>query len=527
MALVVTALMSAAACSAPDGGDSSGSGSSGGAQLVLADSREPGELNPILGYGQHGNSLIYDGLLRMSSGGADALPDLVPNLAAGEPTISSDGRTWTVKVREGVTFSDGSALDSADVAATFNAVINPRTASTLAPTLEMLSKAEAVDPQTVRFTLKHPYAEFDSRLLLGIAPSQAFTGTPAAEMSLNTKPIGTGRYVLSDLSATQTVLTPREGQETEYDRITLTAVEDDNTRAQRMSAGELDGTVLPPSLSSTFDEKSGFKVARANTVDFRAIALPGKNAFAKETVARRAMNMAVDRKALIDKILMGHGAQAHTPVPQQLGDAYEASATFTHSLDGAKKLLDDAGWKVGSDGIRIKNGNRAAFTLMYSAADTLRRDLAVAFAADMKKLGVQATLEGTNWDRIEAKLPQGQSALVLAGGEYPTSIDSLVYEPLHRRTATSSPYSNPGNFGSAAMDTRLANARKEQDQAKRQQLYREIQKSYVQDPAYVYLAFLTHDYVAKESVSGLDTTLVVEPHAHDSMWGPWWNLGQR
>lgn len=529
LGVVVAGLVGLSACAAPGAGSgaSSASGTAGSApSLVLADSREQGKYNPISGYGRYGNSPIYDGLLQMRSAGADAVAELVPNLAAEQPAVAADGLTWTVKLRDGVTFSNGSPFDATDVAATFNAVLDPKSASTITADFAMLAKAEAVDPGTVHFTLKHPYAEFDSRLLLGIAPSEAFTGGPAADMALNKAPIGTGRYVLKELNATQSILEPRSGVAAPYSKITVITVADDNTRAQRMSAGEIDGTTLPPALSATFDNKEGFKVARANTIDFRGIALPSTNPFTKETVARRAMNMAVDRQTIIDKVLMGHGKPAHTPVPAQLGDVYEPTATFPHDLAAAQRMLDEAGWVAGPDGIRAKAGNRASFKLMYSAADTLRRDLAVAFAADMKKLGVEAVLEGTTWDKIETQLTQ--AGLVLGGGHYPNSTDSLVYYPLHRRTpATSSPYSNPGNFGSDAMDALLENARKEQDKTRRRSLYRDVQKAYVADPPYVYIAFLTHDYVTRDSVPGLDTTLIVEPHVHDPLWGPFWNVGLR
>lgn len=531
LALALVGLLAVSACSAPGGGDSTGSATGAddaddaAPTLVVADRSEPDALNPLMGYAQYGTGLVYDGLLQMQDSGSGAV-DLVPKLAAEEPTISSDGLTWTVKLREGVTYSDGSAFDAADVTATFNAMIDPKSASTIASDFDMLDIAEAADARTVRFTLKYPYAEFDSRLLLGIAPSEAFTGVPAADMSLNTAPVGTGAYVLSQRDSTQHVFTPREGTQTGIAKITVVSVEDDNTRAQRMSAGELDGTLLPPTLSTTFDGKDGYHVLRAKTVDFRGISLPGGNVFTKEPQARKAMNMAVDRQLIIDQVLQGHGEKGYTPIPSQVGEAYEPSATFTHDLAAAQKLLDDAGWVAGSDGIRAKGGVRASFPLMYPAADTLRRDFAAAFVADMKKLGVEVSLEGLTWDKIEAQLDR--AGYVAGGGKYPTSVDSLLYTPLHRRDATtSSPYSNAGNFGSDEMDKLLDGARREQDASRRQEMYREIQKRYVEDPSYVYLAFLTHDYVLRDGAPGSDGTAITEPHAHDPLWGPWWDLGQR
>ncbi|NLD86302.1 MAG: ABC transporter substrate-binding protein, partial [Actinomycetales bacterium] len=115
---------------AGDGGD--GGGSRGGSRVVLADSAPLGEFNPVAGYGSTGVSPLYEGLLRPSAADDETLPDLVPALAVADPVVSDDGLTWTVRLREGVRFHDGSALDSGDVAATYRAVVDPVSGSPIA-----------------------------------------------------------------------------------------------------------------------------------------------------------------------------------------------------------------------------------------------------------------------------------------------------------------------------------------------------------------------------------------------------------
>jgi epoxide hydrolase len=82
---------------------------------------------------------------------------------------------------------------------------------------------------------------------------------------------------------------------------------------------------------------------------------------------------AVDRDAMIDAVLAGHGVPAHTPIPEVFGEYHDPAAVFEHDPDAANQLLDEAGWDEGDDGIRVRDGQRAEFTLMYFPDETVRR----------------------------------------------------------------------------------------------------------------------------------------------------------
>lgn len=128
--------------------------------VVLADSQPLGQFNPITGYGELGVSPLYDGLLRPLSTSDAQLPDLVPALAASPPKSSEDSTVWDVELRQDVQFSDGTALDADDVVATYEAVLDPASASGIAAAYSMIENVEAVDEHHVRFELTHPYAAF-------------------------------------------------------------------------------------------------------------------------------------------------------------------------------------------------------------------------------------------------------------------------------------------------------------------------------------------------------------------------------
>src|SRR5699024_7251686 len=189
-----------------------------------------------------GVSALYGGLLRPSAEDVTRLPTLEPALAASDPVISDDGRTWTVTLRDGIHFHDGTDLDSGDVAATYRAVTDPASASPSADDYTLIDHIDTPDESTIVFHLAAPNREFSSRLLLGIAPGERLTGGPATESSLTTEPVGTGPYRLDALSPTEATLSAdpdhRDGAPA-VTTVIIRSVPDENTRAKLLLTGEI------------------------------------------------------------------------------------------------------------------------------------------------------------------------------------------------------------------------------------------------------------------------------------------------
>ncbi|WP_420175818.1 ABC transporter substrate-binding protein [Luteococcus sp. OSA5] len=533
--LALGALLSLTACSVtapPSPGtsqvDPSQSGAeTGQASLTLADSYELGAFNPVSGHGELGVSPLYDGLLRLSPTREDQLPGFAPALATELPTHNAELTRWSVPLRSGVKFHDGSTFDAADVTATYQAVLDPRSGSEIASAFEMIQRVEAVETsgqQRVVFHLKYPYADFPARLLLAIAPSEKLTGGLASQSSLNREPVGTGPYRLESLTADRAVLVADPGHwrgAPQVKRLTTVLLPDDNARALRVRNGEFDGTVIPPTLAASFATSPGQQVVTAQSADWRGVSLPANSVFGRDPRVRRALNLAVDRQAMLTTVLAGHGRLAHTPMSPVHGQAHAADATFPHDRDAARALLAEAGWRPGKDGVLTKDGHRASFPLAYTPDDTVRRDLATAFAADMKKIGVEVRLEALGWDRIEPRI--GELGILLGGGDKPYSVDTQVYAALHSPRDGTSIYDNPGRVANKAIDRALDQARRTSDPKSRNALYRNVQHEYLKDPAYVMLVFVDHTYVTRDA-GWKRGPLTVEPHAHGVGWGPWWNV---
>ncbi|MFF0431078.1 ABC transporter substrate-binding protein [Streptomyces sp. NPDC004327] len=508
--------LTAAACSNPGGAAGAGPEDS----VVVGIASEPDTLSPLLGYGKDGNSKIFDGLLAFDAG-----MKLRPALAAALPAVSADGRTYTYKLRKGVRFSDGRPFTAKDVVFTYTTILDPKTNNASRTELDALGGVRAVGDDTVVFTLKYPYAPFAERTVLAIAPEHVAGRQDVNTGPFTTEPVGTGPYVLTGWSRGEKLtFTANEhywGGAPAVKRFTMAVIKDDDVRATRLRAGDLDAAILPPALAAGFDGDKGRKTYTATTYDYRTVTLPSLDPVAGDPAIRRALDLAVDRQAMVDRLLNGAGKPAYGPVPTD-SPWFAKGTERRHDLAGARKILDEAGWKPGPDGVRVKNGVRAAFPLWYLSGDKLRQDHALAYASDAKKAGIALTTRSGTWEVIE---PRMKTDAVLAGGGSPGDPDFDQY-PLLKSTLAGDGFNNMARYASPVVDRALEDGRRTDDPAQRRAAYDTIQRELVKNPGYTFLTHVDHVYVAADrwttATGGLTTQ--VEPHEHGLGSGPWWNV---
>ncbi|GAB3141909.1 ABC transporter substrate-binding protein [Micromonospora sonneratiae] len=486
--------------------------------IILGVQSEPDTLNPVLGYAVEGASKIYDGLVAY-----DEKLEPVPALAEKLPQVSPDGRTVTFTLRQGVTFHDGTPLTADDVVFTYRAVLDEKTDSTLRPAYAAINEVSAPDQRTVVFNLKYPYAPFVKRTTLGIVPAKLLAGQDVNTAPFNQRPIGTGPYRVESWTAGEKlVLTANEaywGGAPAIKRVTMAFIADDNVRAARLRSGELDGAVLPAKIADGLGELSGHRRWDNPTSDYRMISMPMNHPVAGDLAIRRAVDLAVDRDGMLRALLNGQGKPAFGLISPDAGQWFDPTLTRSGAADAAAatKLLDEAGWTVGGDGIRVRAGQRAKFTLMYPAGDSLRKDLATAAASDVRKVGIDVELVGLDWAGINPRL--GRDAVLFGSGS-PYDPDFDLYDSLYSALGGKG-YANPGRYANPAVDDLLDRARATNDTNERVRLYHEAQRKVAADLPNIGLVFLRHTFIVRDAWTGqLPRT---EPHDH-GFNGIWWNL---
>ena len=176
----------------------------------------------------------------------------------------------------------------------------------------------------------------------------------------------------------------------------------------------MDVAAIPASFSK--QQVPGMRLEAVKSVDNRGIVfpyvksgavtedgLPIGNDVTADPAIRHAINIAVDRQALIDGVLEGYGSKAYTSVDGL--PWWNPETVFEDGdVDGAKTLLKDSGWKdEDGDGILEKGSLKAEFSLYYPAEDVIRQSLAISVADMIKPLGINIIVEGASWDTIEQK----------------------------------------------------------------------------------------------------------------------------
>ncbi|MEU8892715.1 ABC transporter substrate-binding protein [Streptomyces sp. NPDC048442] len=507
--------MTAAACSKPGGSAGSSDGAKDSAVVGIA--YEPESLSPLLGYGKDGNSKIFDGLLAF-----DGDMKLRPALAAELPKVSADGLTYTYKLRQGVKFSDGLPFSAKDVVFTYETILDKSTNNAAKTELDAVKSVKAEGDSTVVFTLKYPYAPFAERTVLPIAPEHIAGKQDVNNGAFTTRPIGTGPYVLTKWTKGDKLSFKANpdywGGAPAVKKFTMAIIKDDDVRATRLRSGDLDGAILPPNLAKAVQaENKKRETYAAKSFDYRTVTLPTHNKVAGDPAVRRALDVAVDRQAMVDKILEGAGKPAYGPVPTD-SPWFAKGTERTHDLAGAKKILDDAGWKPGDDGIRVKDGVRAEFPLWYLSGDKLRQDHALAYASDAKKAGIDIKTQAGTWEVVE---PRMKTDAVLAGGGSPGDPDFDQYTLL-KSSLGGDGFNNMAWYDNKAVDTALEAGRRTNKDAERKAAYTAVQQELVKNPGYTFLTHIDHLYVVNDTWDGLSTQ--VEPHDHGLASGPWWNV---
>ena len=329
------------------------------------------------------------------------------NDLATDYSCSDDGLTWNFTIRDDVKFTDGESLTARDVAFTINGVINAEDSEA---DLSMVREAVATDDTHVELHMAKPYnALLYTLAVLGIVPEHAYgDGYGAA-------PIGSGRYMLEQWDQGQQVILKANpdyyGEAPKMQRVVVAFMEEDAALAAAR-AGQVD--IAYTTAVYADQDIQNYELLACETVDSRGISLPtvasgadkegdgGEypvgNAVTSDIAVRRAINYAVDREAMIDNVINGYGTPAYSVCDKAPWGSPDMKVET--DVEKAKVLLDDAGWTAGSDGIRAKDGVRAAFDLYYASNDSVRQALAAEFANQMKAIGIDVSIKGASWDDI-------------------------------------------------------------------------------------------------------------------------------
>ena len=513
-ALVVSLLLG---CGGESEERSGGSGDGDSVVIALDPGSEPeAGFDPAYGWGA--GEHVHEPLIQSTLTVTNTDLTIGYDLATGY-SVSEDGLTWQVTIRNDVKFTDGEPLTAEDVAFTYNTVKETSSVNDFT----MLDHAEAADDTTVIFHMTRPFSIWLYTMAeVGILPEHAYDSA-----TYGTEPVGSGRYILKQWDKGQQVILEANpdyyGEAPKMKQVTILFMEEDAAFLAAQS-GQVDLAYTSATYSE--EEVDGYTLAAYESVDNRGLNLPAVsettdsegrtlgNDFTSDVLVRRAINIGVDRQEMIDHVLNGYGSPAYS-VCDQL-PWYNEVSEVAYDPEGAAALLDEAGWVLGEDGVREKDGAQAKMNLLYSNGDSVRQALAADFADQMEELGIICTIEGVGWDTA---YDRALSEPLLWGWGAHTPMELYnIYHTIEGNTVDGKDMAQYSPYANETEDTYMDQALAESDLEEAYTLWQQAQwdgttgVTQEGDIPWVWLVNIDHLYWVRDGLTVAEQK--IHPHGH-------------
>jgi peptide/nickel transport system substrate-binding protein len=516
----VAAALGLAACGTGTGsGGSAGGASVAGGTLAMGLASTPDTLDP----GATGLALtllismaMFDPLVWWLPGGPGG-SQFVPGLAESY-TVSPDASVYTFKLRQDVTFHDGTKFDANAVKATYDHIVDPATKSKSGlGALGPYKETRVLDPYTAQIVFSQPNASF----LHQQAAGNFGIASPAAlakygPTGFGSHPVGSGPFMFESYapgSQLNLVKNPAykwgpaalSAKPPLLDKLVFRIVTDDSGRYDALESGQLQVAMnLPPNDIAAAEKNSQYKQLTVQSIG-TPIGMPINvtKPPTDDPLVRQAILYAVDQQTLVNEVLFGVDTPAHTVLtPITPGYSQASGNLYSYDPDKANALLSKAGWAMGPGGVRTKNGKKLELEIiLYSDAGM---ELPTEFVvSELNKVGFAASTTVQPFATAQASFNAGLHNLGAFGyyGTDPYLLNIWVNSDAIASGFNWSHYDNP------KIDAMIAQANKTAGTAARDSLYEQICVDLMQDAIYLPLWNVNDPFTMTSGVSGLHTTL--------------------
>ncbi len=400
--------------------------------------------------------LVFGSLVTIDPRTLEVVPDLAESVEQVSPT------EYVARLRPDLRFSDGSPLTTADVRDTFEGIVDPDLGSVYARAYRRIARIEVRSETEVRFHLEAPHATFLTDLEVPIVRSED------AHRRMREDFVGAGPYVLLERSDRWIDLEANphwHGGEPIHERLALTVVRDDNTRAMRLMAGAADLAydALPPLLVPLFEDDPRFEVRTAPGVSTTYLGLNMEAPPLDDHRVREAIALAIDRETLVRAELEGRAEVATSWIPAgHWADAHLEPRP--HDPERARALLDAAG----AGGSRL---------LLRVNTERARLSIARALASMLRDVGLEVVVRPSETATQIADLNAGRFDLALM--QVPEVLEPHVlswFFDSSRIPEDGAIGANRWRLRDDVVDAALERGRAAADRAERQAAYRIVQE---------------------------------------------------
>jgi len=410
-----------------------------GGTLVITQQTEPDSLDnahTILGPSYDVFSLIYDTLVVQDS------PSTYSGEIASSWTVSKNGLVYTFHIRPGIKFSNGDPLTAADVAFTFNRILNPATKSPDLGVIGPIKNVTAPNPSTAVFTLTKPFAYELSDLAVPYAGIQDAAVVQKEGANYGRNPMGSGPFELKSWVSGESITlvpNPYYHSHAPYDsnkgeaylsQIKFQFISNTETQIAAMQSGQVNLLEsLPDPNYQQFKPNPNFVVdvypSAGSSIYLEFKLTPNRKQMVapfNQLQVRQAAGYAIDTPGMITAANYGLGIVDYGLLPKGV-DAYDPALQrigFHYDPKKAEQLLSQAGWKPGAGGVRYKNGKPLQVSLWIFSNGSLPQDAQI-IANNMDAVGFKVNIVNLPLASFDAQFPKGKFQMDMDWFGWPNS----------------------------------------------------------------------------------------------------------
>ena len=435
--------------------------------------------------------LIYNTLVTADRDTGEFIPSL-----ADSWSLAEDGRVITFRLHPGVKFQDGTPFTSQALRATIERLVNPATAAPGASWIGPIDRVETPDDLTARFVFKEPYAPIFSSLRIAFLAVLSPAAIAKLGKDYGQNPVGTGPFKFRQWTPGDRIVLDRNPDYAwapkffknrgapHLDGAVVRVIPDESTRVIAFERGDLD--VLPstpPRDARRLMQSGKYQVFRTPSNGGLYLGLNVTKPVLSDIRVRQALGWAVNRDEVVTYALEKLAVPMDSPLaPTIWGYAKGLKNAYHYDPERSRRLLAEAGWKPGPDGILQRDGRPFAFTVWTYPLETNIR-IAVVLQTQLKKVGIRMNIEQIETATLLARTPKGEHDAILIGYGWPDA--DILYYFFHSSRMAST---NRVHFSNPEIDRLLEAGRITVDPGKRLQMYRQLQETLLQQAPWIPLA---------------------------------------
>lgn len=504
-----TAETTAAAGAENSAAASEAGASEGKEELVFVNYRDIRDLNPHLYAGEmYAQEMLYETLVNITADGYEGC-------LAESWDISDDGKTYTFHIRDGVKFSDGEVCDANAIKANFDAIIENKDRHTWLEMMNLLVGVSAPDDKTFVIELSEPYYTLLTEL--GVTRPFAMI-SPKAMKDGSTKDgvnayIGTGPYVLTDFVTDEyAVFEANEnywGEQPKIKKITVKVIPDNQTRILALEKGEIDmifgKNMIDADAINQYTGNDKFTVSLSDPTSTRQIVLNTTRDVLADKEVRQALQHATNKQAISDGIFYGLEQPADTLFAKTVPYCDIDLEPYAYDVELAQSMLDEAGWVVGADKIREKDGQKLNIDLLYNSDSVTEKAIAEYLQSEYQKIGISLNIHGEEEQSYRDNMKAGNFDMVFNicwGTPYdPQSSLAAMRAPVYGDYAAQLGLEDKADIDQAITDILVST-----DETKRQELYTFVLTRLHEDAVYIPLTYECNKAIYRSDLQGFHFT---------------------